>query len=175
MRVWAKRIGIYAVVLYGLAIIAVALQPKHPVAQPRPSVYVLGTSDVDLNTLFTLVNQDRTDKGLPALKLNPDLQASASDKCGDMVKHGYYDHISPAGVSWISFIERHTAFKLASENLDSRTVEATAAEVNSDWMNSPEHRANILDGRFTNVGYASCMGQINGQPAIDIVQHFAQL
>jgi len=63
------------------------------------------------------------------------------------------------------------------ENLAERVDSADAT--NTAWMNSPEHKANILDSKFTDVGFAVCKTDNSpitpGTKALIVVQHFAEL
>jgi hypothetical protein len=139
-----------------------------PVAQ-------VSASDIDLNQLLTLTNQDRGNAKISPLSLDQNLVKSAQDKCADMVAHSYYDHISPSGVTWQSFIQKYTPnYALASENLDARWQPTNATQVEQLWMASPEHRANILDTSFTKIGLTDCIGTFQNKPTLFIVAHFLE-
>ena len=45
-------------------------------------------------------------------------------------------------------------------------------DVTNAWMNSPEHRANILIANFTQVGIAIATGTIEGHPAVYVAEEF---
>jgi uncharacterized protein YkwD len=135
-----------------------------------PPVPTIASSDV-----YTLVNQQRTTNGLQPLTDNPLLDKSAAEKCQDMATNKYIGHVSPTGVTWNSFIHNdyvtqlppNTAVTLG-ENLSENYYTAPAAV--AGWMGSPEHRANILNSNFTQVGYAVCRADNDINV---IVQHFA--
>ena len=102
------------------------------------------------NTMLTLVNQERTSRGLSALTLDPGLRDVARAHSRDMFARGYFAHIDPDGHDPFA---RLTAagihYQSAGENL------ALAPEVISahkGLMNSPGHRANILDPSFHKIG-----------------------
>ncbi len=121
--------------------------------------------------LVDLVNNDRTDEGLGQLTVNPTLVAAAQAKADDMAAKGYFSHTSPDGRnSWSWFKEAGYSFVYAGENL---AVDFSDSEdVEKAWMNSPTHRANIMNGRFTEVGIASAVGTYKGHTTTFVVQMF---
>jgi hypothetical protein len=88
-----------------------------------------------------------------------------------MVKNNYFAHTSPAGISpWYWFVNVGYNFTAAGENL---AVDfSDSADVTSAWMNSPEHRANILNGGFTEIGMATAQGTFEGRQAVYVVELF---
>src|SRR6478752_7781386 len=61
-------------------------------------------ADVTRGALESLVNDERANMGLSALHENPQLDLAAQLKAEDMVKKGYFNHISPDGITpwqWI--------------------------------------------------------------------------
>lgn len=102
---------------------------------------------------MALVNQDRTSDGLPALDLNPTLNLAAYAKAEDMISNHYFAHTSPEGVSpWYWFKTLGYNYAYAGENLAIGYKDANTL-VNS-WMNSPDHRANILSPNYQDMGLA---------------------
>jgi hypothetical protein len=89
----------------------------------------------------------------------------------DMVTKGYFAHNSPEGVTpWHWFQEAGYSFLYAGENL---AINFTDAEdVEQAWLNSPKHRANILNASFQEIGIATVPGTYNDSPTIYIVQMF---
>lgn len=106
-----------------------------------------------------LVNQDRSENGLPALDAGPNLDTAAIAHAEDMLARDYYDHVSPEGES---VADRYRAaggseWELVAENI-SRCMGCTAGldvvqELQEGWMNSPEHRANILANGLDRFGF----------------------
>lgn len=106
--------------------------------------------------LLQLVNQTRLQNGLVPLTMDDTLVKVAEAHSRDMFARGYFAHTDPDGHSPF---DRMTAagvtYKTAGENL------AYAANVSlafNGLMNSPEHKANILEKSYRRVG----MGVING-------------
>lgn len=121
--------------------------------------------------MVDLTNEDRQKEDLGTLKVNPTLVAAAQAKANDMAKKGYFAHDAPDGkTSWYWFKEAGYSFAYAGENL---AVDFTDSDdVVEAWMDSPTHRANILDSRFTEIGIATAVGTYKGQKAIFVVQMF---
>ncbi|HEX2792372.1 MAG TPA: CAP domain-containing protein [Candidatus Paceibacterota bacterium] len=123
--------------------------------------------------LVDLANDDRTDAALPALTVNPKLVAAAQAKADDMAAKSYFAHTSPDGTtSWQWFKDAGYAYASAGENLavdfnDSENVERA-------WMDSPTHRANILSGKFTEIGIATAVGELDGKRTVFVVQMFGR-
>lgn len=123
------------------------------------------------SSLVTLANDDREEQNLTALKVNPLLVAAAQAKADDMAEKGYFAHTSPDGSSsWSWFRGAGYAFSHAGENLAVNFSDSV--DVEKAWMNSPTHRANILNGKFTEVGIATAVGEYQGKKTIFVVQMF---
>lgn len=103
--------------------------------------------------IFNLVNTERASQGLPALRPNDALSDVARRKSLNMGDLGYFSHTAPDGTTTADWLrsEGH-AFSRWGENIANFGVNATAKEIMNGWMNSPGHRANILDHNFTLLG-----------------------
>jgi hypothetical protein len=101
------------------------------------------------DSLYSLVNQERAANGLPALVRNASIEAVAVNWANQMAASGTMQH-NPNYSSQIP-----GGWTAAGENV--AQGQPTAAQMNSDWMNSPGHRANIL-GDFTSIGIAFVTG-----------------
>jgi uncharacterized protein YkwD len=121
--------------------------------------------------LVDLANEDRNEENLGNLSVSEKLVAAAQAKANDMASKGYFAHNSPEGLtSWHWFAEAGYSFSYAGENLavnfnDSEDVERA-------WMKSPTHRANIMNGKFTEVGIATAVGTYEGRETVFVVQMF---
>ncbi len=121
--------------------------------------------------LVELANEDRSQQDLGTLAVSPVLVAAAQAKANDMAEKGYFAHISPAGVDpWFWMREEGYAFTYAGENLAVNFSDSE--DVENAWMNSPGHRANILNGRFTEIGVATAVGEYKGHKTTFVVQMF---
>jgi hypothetical protein len=121
--------------------------------------------------LVDLTNEARSTDGMLALSRNNLLDKAASLKAGDMSSYGYFAHTSPQGITpWYWFNEVGYYFIYAGENLAIDFTESE--EVENAWLNSPTHKANILNNRFSEIGIATKEGYYNGHPTIYVVQMF---
>lgn len=123
------------------------------------------------SVLVDLANDDRKDEDLGTLTVNPKLVAAAQAKADDMAAKGYFAHTSPDGrSSWSWFKDQGYSFAYAGENLAVNFSDS--ADVEEAWMDSPTHRANILNGKFTEIGIATAVGEYKGKKTTFVVQMF---
>lgn len=137
--------------------------------------YIVPTSKlfgiIDANVLTDETNQNRVANNLPPLQVSPLLVAAAQDKANDMATKDYFAHTSPQGLTpWYWFQQVGYNFDYAGENLAVNFSDSE--DVTNAWMNSPEHRANILSPDFTQIGIATAQGIYNGEPATYVVEEF---
>lgn len=98
-----------------------------------------------------LTNQERTQRGLQPLKINTTLSKMARDKSQDMANNNYFSHQSPTYGSPFDMMKQYgISYSTAGENI--AEGQQTPQEVVNAWMNSPGHRANILNPDFTEIG-----------------------
>ncbi len=113
------------------------------------------------NRMFTLVNQERTSRGLKPLVMDNKLQEVGRAHCKDMFANGYFAHNSLNGKT--PFDRMHDAginFFAAGENL---ALAPNVDIAHTGLMNSPGHRANILTPEFGKVGIAVIDGGVYGK------------
>ncbi|MEK3882867.1 CAP domain-containing protein [Paenibacillus sp. PL2-23] len=123
-----------------------------PTATPAPAASALQQE------IVTLVNQERAKVGLPGLQMDELLNKVAMEKARDMDVNNYFSHTSPTYGSPFDMMKAFgVKYNYAGENIASG--QPTAARVMSDWMNSPGHRANIVNANFTKIG----VGYVNGE------------
>ena len=116
--------------------------------------------------------QRKQNGNLPALKESAKLTAAAKAKADDMFASQYFEHVSPSGMDPGELVKaRGYAYVLAGENLILGNF-ASEKEVVQLWMDSPGHRANILNNRFVDIGVAMVKGTYKGQVAWIGVQEF---
>ncbi len=103
--------------------------------------------------VFELTNEERANEGIEPLVWNDKLAQAGADHCQDMIDRNYFAHNSPdgltpgaratiAGYSWL----------WVGENIAKGYP--TAEEVMEGWMNSPDHKDNILRPQFKEIGIA---------------------
>jgi hypothetical protein len=124
-------------------------------------------------TLINLVNQERIKNNLPPLKENSLLEKSSFLKANDIFQNNYFGHWSPQGISpWYWFQLAGYDYQSAGENLAIGFFDSK--EVFEAWMNSPSHRANILNSDFKEIGIWVQKGYFNGKETYLVVQHFGK-
>ncbi len=118
-----------------------------------------------------LANSERAKENLPVLAYNTTLEAAAKMKADDMAAKTYFAHTSPEGITpWFWFQKAGYSFFYAGENLAVDFDESD--EVTRAWMQSPTHRANIMNGRFSEIGVATAEGTHKGHKTTYVVQMF---
>lgn len=114
-----------------------------PRTQPAPTGAVA--------QVVALVNKERAEAGCGPLAEDPDLNEAAQGHSEDMDARDFFDHTNPdgagpgqritaAGYTWSTY----------GENI--ARGQQTPEAVMDSWMNSPGHRANILNCSFKDIG-----------------------
>jgi uncharacterized protein YkwD len=146
---------------------------------PKPDVYVPTSnvgSSINTNEVYNLTNVERKniDQNLVNLKYNNTLAKIAAVRIQDMFALQYFEHNSPTG---------DNASKEAAKNgYEYITIGENIALGNFDgaqglvtaWMNSPGHRANILNKNYTEIGVAAASGMYKGQTVWIAAQIFGK-
>lgn len=113
---------------------------------------------IDPTDLMSKINLERTQRFIPSLTTNSKLITAANGKASDMIARSYFAHVDPDGNYVWPRIEAagYTPYVTLGENL---AMDFTSADaVVSAWMNSPTHRANIVNEKFQDQGLASIYG-----------------
>lgn len=104
----------------------------------------------DEKEVFNLINQQRTNNGLSALKVDSEVQRVARIKAEDMVTNNYFSHTSPTYGSPFDMLKSFKiSYKTAGENIAANSSNSGAVNA---WMNSSGHKANILNSSFNYTG-----------------------
>lgn len=122
-------------------------------------------------TIISLANDARVQNGLSELTPNALLSKAAQNKANDMLAKQYFSHNTPDGATPWSFIKAvGYSYTTAGENL---AIDFTEAEnIQSAWMNSPGHRANILNKNFQEIGIGISKGTFDNHQTTIVVQMF---
>lgn len=120
--------------------------------QPNASSTLAYATEMSSGNLLASTNTQRTNNGKSTLKLNTQLASAAQAKANHMVANNYWSHITPDGKEpWVFIQNAGYSYNKAGENLAYGF--ATSADTVIGWMNSPTHKANMLDSAFTEVGF----------------------
>lgn len=119
----------------------------------HPSGAVLGASTgITQDALLTKTNQDRVDRNAGSLTIDPQLTQAAQAKAEDMAGSDYWSHTSPNGDTPWSFVGRSGyAYQAIGENLAYGFADSD--DVIKGWLNSQEHRFNMLNSAYQNIGF----------------------
>jgi uncharacterized YkwD family protein len=120
-----------------------------PAKQPPAQSAVPG--DKMIEQVVQLTNEQRRKNGMGDLKVDVPLANMAQEKAQDMLDNGYFSHTSPTYGSPFDMMKAFgISYRSAGENI--AKGQQSAQQVVNDWMNSPGHRANILNSNFTHIG-----------------------
>lgn len=144
----------------------------------HPNQRVLGyATSMNIKTLLKDTNTQRAKQGLPALKLSSALDSAAEAKAQNMTGLDYWSHNTPSGnPPWVFVASQNYSYQALGENL--------AAGFNNEgavvgaWMASTEHRANILNQGFSQVGFGVAQSSdykaAGGGPMTLVVAYYAK-
>jgi len=140
----------------------------------RAGLNVLGfATDISVDKLYQLTNEQRQKNNLNSLVLNDELSAAAQKKAQDMFAKNYWSHYSPTGSTpWDFILNSGYRYEYAGENLAKNFLFSQG--VVDAWMNSPSHRDNLLKKEYTEVGFAVVNGILNGEQTTLVVQMFGK-
>ena len=142
------------------------IQPPAPTVTPPPQpAPAAPTATAPTNfvsqvaaDVFADTNEQRRLNGLSPLALNATVGSIARAHSSDMLANNYFAHndlsgcspscrLTNAGYDWQAMGEN--IYEMSGYNLDAA---GTANQIVQGWMNSPEHKANILNGSYTQTG-----------------------
>ncbi|OPJ58364.1 CAP domain-containing protein [Clostridium chromiireducens] len=122
-----------------------------------PKNYSVSVQAAAENKILELMNQKRTEAGLKALVMDNTLLQVARYKSNHMIQYNYFDHTTPQGNNWTSWLQaigyKYTA---TGENIAYNTYDAVY--LFTQWWNSTGHRANMMNPSYNRVG----IGVLNG-------------
>lgn len=102
-----------------------------------------------LKQVVDLVNAERAKEGLSPLSINTNVQAAAMVRAKECEQ--LFSHTRPDGSSFATALkEQNVSYRSAGENI--AWGQHSPKEVMNAWMNSPGHRANIMNPNFTTIG-----------------------
>jgi len=121
--------------------------------------------------LVDMTNITRQEANLNLLNQNSLLEQAAKLKAEDMALKGYFSHTSPEGIApWYWFDKVGYKFAYAGENLAVNFLDSSI--LHQAWLNSPSHKANIINSNFSEIGISTSQGIYKGKQAIFVVQLF---
>ncbi|MET9257215.1 CAP domain-containing protein [Streptomyces sp. NPDC003717] len=128
--------------------------PSRPAAPPAPAATTApaGISEQAAAEaqVVKLVNDERAQAGCRPVAANSALRDLAEDFSDAMAAQGFFDHTDPSGATPWDRADAAGISGLGGENIARGQADAQA--VMAAWMDSPGHRANILNCDFTTLG-----------------------
>ncbi len=120
--------------------------------------HVLGyATNVNTSALLSETNSHRAANGFASYANSVQLTQAAQAKANHMIANDYWSHYAPDGTTpWYFIDQAGYSYTRAGENLAYGF--ATSSGVVTGWMNSPGHKANILDSGFAHVGFGIANG-----------------
>ena len=109
-------------------------------------------TNMSASGLLQETNEERVAGGLSGLTLNAKLNSAAQAKANDMAARDYWSHNTPEGnAPWVFISNAGYNYETAGENLAYGFDSSTEAVIG--WMNSPGHKANIMNNGYTEIGF----------------------
>jgi uncharacterized protein YkwD len=143
----------------------IAGSPASASSCPNSNLPVMGLEqDAMESSIGCLINEERATHGVPPVQPNAALRQAALGHSTEMVDLSYFEHTSPAGLTFVQRIvdtgyTRGARTWEVGENLVWGTgVLSTPQSLVTSWMNSPPHRENLLRSQFREIGIAAVVG-----------------
>ena len=139
-----------------------------------PAAHAGGRDAALESSVLQQINQVRGEHGLAPLKLSAKLAASAAQHSNEMGADGYFAHESfDHSVFWKRVAHWYSPagkrYWTVGENLLWASPDVSPSHAVTMWMNSPEHRANLLNRTWREIGLSAvhldaAAGVYGGQP-----------
>lgn len=139
----------------------------------QPKGNVLGSQPVEPRDLITYINEERMKRGVRPLRVSAVLMKAAQMRADTIMKHQNFSHQDPYdGIQLDTVLPLlKYPFSWASENIG--MGDTTARAFVSGFMNSPSHRANLLNPELVETGVSVVSGPYKQYYVNVAVQLFA--
>jgi len=144
-------------------------RPAHR-APARPGASVAAHLSVSRAQMLALINAERAEAGRRPLHLDLTLTRIAQHRSQDMIARHYFSHHIPGGGMVFDILDRdHIQYEMAGENIALNNyinfypMAQTVRQTNADFMNSPEHRANLLEPKYAEIGLGMAFERRSGK------------
>jgi uncharacterized protein YkwD len=121
--------------------------------------------------ILEAVNAARRDARLRPLTLDPRLNAAAQQHAEDMRDRHFYGHQTPEGRQPRQRVQA-AGYPVQSVGENIAEGQFTVDEVMNGWLQSPDHRKNILEPRFSHLGVGLAIGDYQDRYRLVWVQNF---
>jgi uncharacterized protein YkwD len=150
----APKLRAFAPIILGVLLFAASVQSAHA-GHPAESSHAPPLFEAIVLEELAAINVERGVVDVPPLILAAELQDVADARAVAMSANGRLSHTDPAGQDAASLLDRAgIAYDRFGENLGEceASVADIVATLHAAWLESPAHRANILDPGFGRVG-----------------------
>ncbi len=115
--------------------------------------------------IVELTNAARERNAQPPLTVNPQLTLAAEAYARDMARRGWFDHFGPdgAGIEARAEAYGYDDWDFLAENLATGTGSPDPAGLVASWLNSTDHRGNILSSDLREIGVGCYV--VSGSPS----------
>ena len=162
------------------AVSQIEIPTDYSVNNPKPDIFVQNQNtngaSLDVDQIINLTNQERknNDSSFVNLKENIILKKIAAIRVKDMFANQYFEHNSPTGDNASKEATKNDyTYITIGENIALGNFDGSSGLVTA-WMNSPGHRANILNKNYTEIGVYAEQGIYNGQKVWIAAQIFGK-
>lgn len=127
--------------------------PDHQKTIPRPPGII--SEKLNASDIVKLTNEYRISLGLPPLLENFQLTHAAEYRANDMIRNSYYAHVNPVTGEnpGDAITQANYQFRTYAENIAMGNFQSNRHIVDG-WINSPGHRANIVNPDIREIGVA---------------------
>lgn len=111
--------------------------------------------------VFKAINDQRAAAGLAPVQINSALTDLSRYRSNDMASRNYFSHVTPEGTKFLSMLtDRGVSYKFAGEILarNNYPSQEAAGIAMQSYLNSPAHKAIIMDGKYSQVGVGYALG-----------------
>jgi uncharacterized protein YkwD len=151
--------------IVAVAALATCAAPARAACEDADLQASQATADRVAGALRCVINEERAAVGRQPLAASGHLDRSAAGHSADMVRHGYLAHEREGRPTLAARVRAAGYFDgaataLFSENIGVAAIGGATARVLLDaWMQSPDHRANILHPMFRDIGIGTAFAQ----------------
>lgn len=138
-----------------------ATQPTtvQPTSQPQPTTQPSGSASYNkefADKVIELVNTERAKEGLSPLTKDTTLTNLSNIRSKETTT--LFSHQRPDGTSWSTVLKQNNvSYTSAAENI--AAGQNTPEAVVKEWMDSPSHRANIMNSEYNKIGVSCYVDQ----------------
>lgn len=159
MRVLARAVSLIVASLLLSAAPAQAAACKHVDVKPNA-----GNLSEVRSSVLCLLNKERASRGMRKLRANGKLRRAAESHSRNMTRNDFFAHVSPAGttplqrVKAAGYLSGAGSWSVGENIAWGEQHLSTPRQIMRAWMQSPGHKANILNRRFRHVGIGVSLG-----------------